>query len=134
MTQRKPKPPDHLSPAAAAWWSTVCRDYQLEPHHLHLLRLACDALDRAEQAREVLQRDGITTFDDRKNVRPQTPLQGLLTRLPFPDQDTDTRAAHAGLAVSLSRVWVPGYMRARSITVRLSRLFALLIPPQISWE
>ena len=55
-----PTPPDHLSPATAAWWLTVLRDFELEPSHVVLLTLACEALDRCRQATEILARDGLT--------------------------------------------------------------------------
>src|SRR5262249_26090542 len=38
-----PPAPAHLSPAMQAWWNAVVRDYDLDPHHLHLLEAACDA-------------------------------------------------------------------------------------------
>jgi phage terminase small subunit len=53
-------PPAHLSPASAAWWSGVLADYDLEAHHVHLLTLAAEAWDRAEQARSLLAVEGIT--------------------------------------------------------------------------
>ena len=59
-----PEPPAHLTPEAADWWRTAVRDYELEDHHLRLLRLACEAWDRCQQAREARQEHGLT-FDDR---------------------------------------------------------------------
>lgn len=53
------KAPDHLRPQTAQWWLAVHKDYDLESHHSRLLTLAAEAFDRAEQAREMLDRDGI---------------------------------------------------------------------------
>ena len=69
MKKRGPSPPSHLSADARTWWRSVTTDYQLEPHHLHLLRLACEAMDRCEQARAILAVEGITVKDDRGNSR-----------------------------------------------------------------
>lgn len=55
------EPPAHLAPETADWWRAVLVEYALEPHHLRLLRLACEAWDRTQQAREILDRDGLTT-------------------------------------------------------------------------
>jgi hypothetical protein len=38
-------------------------EYQLEPHHTRLLTLAAESWDRCQQAREVLDRDGLTYAD-----------------------------------------------------------------------
>ena len=53
-------PPKHLSAAMRSWWQSVTKSFALEPHHLLLLERACCAWDRAEQAREILARDGLT--------------------------------------------------------------------------
>src|SRR4051794_38953416 len=53
-----PKPPSHLRAATRRWWSSVVRDYELEPHHILLLTAAGEALDRMAEAREAVRRDG----------------------------------------------------------------------------
>jgi len=35
-------------------------DYSLEPHHIRLLTLACEAFDRCTQAREAIAAEGLT--------------------------------------------------------------------------
>ncbi len=57
---KTPEPPAHLRPETANWWRSVLDDYQLEPHHLRLLHLACESWDRCQQAREEIDRDGLT--------------------------------------------------------------------------
>lgn len=64
MRRAIPEPPAHLRPASAAWFSSVVSEFDLEQHHLHLLVLACESLDRAADAREALAKHG-TTFVDR---------------------------------------------------------------------
>jgi P27 family predicted phage terminase small subunit len=55
--------PQGLANSTAAWFRAVCRDYVLEEHHVRLLTMACRAWDRAEQARELLDTEGLTTRD-----------------------------------------------------------------------
>jgi phage terminase small subunit len=55
--------PDGLSESTAAWWRQINREFVLEPHHLKLLTLAAQALDRVYEAREILARDGLTYTD-----------------------------------------------------------------------
>jgi len=50
-----PPPPTYLSEAMQTWWQAVVRDYDLGPHHLHLLECAADAWDRMVQARDTLR-------------------------------------------------------------------------------
>jgi phage terminase small subunit len=62
------KPPKHLSKLAATWWRSVADVYALEGHQVHLLRLACEALDRGEQARAELAAAGSLTFTDQRGI------------------------------------------------------------------
>lgn len=59
MTTRKTHDaPRHLRPETRDWWRTIASEWQLETHHLQLLTLAGEALDRAKEAREAIARDG----------------------------------------------------------------------------
>ena len=55
--------PEHLSDASAIFWSKIAEAFVLEPHECVLLRLTCEAMDRAEAAREVLAEKGPVYLD-----------------------------------------------------------------------
>ena len=57
------KAPAHLQPATGAWWSSVQNEYVLEAHHVRILTLAAEAWDRGQEAREILDREGLTYLD-----------------------------------------------------------------------
>jgi phage terminase small subunit len=57
------KAPKHLSAESRRWWETVEAEYELEPHHVHLLTLACEARDVAATARRKLAKCGLTYTD-----------------------------------------------------------------------
>jgi len=63
--------PAHLSDASRALWRKVDAEYELEDHHRRLLTLACEALDRCDQAREALAEHGLTCLDGQGNPRPR---------------------------------------------------------------
>ncbi|MCD9898137.1 hypothetical protein QIH85_43025 [Bradyrhizobium japonicum] len=44
-----PRPPIHLSRTAKAWWRQVHDGYDLDEHHRHLLRLACESMDEVRK-------------------------------------------------------------------------------------
>lgn len=53
-----PPAPAHLRKETAKWWREVVSTYEVEGHHLHLLRLCCEAMDRCEEARLALAENG----------------------------------------------------------------------------
>lgn len=70
-------PPAHLRPETANWWKTVVEEFDLEPHHLRLLRLACEAWDRGQEAREAIVEHG-SVFVDRfgqPRARPEIAIE-----------------------------------------------------------
>ncbi len=58
-----PVAPGYLRPSSRAWWERTASAYHLEDHHLHLLTLAATALDRAEEARVVIEVSGAVYVD-----------------------------------------------------------------------
>jgi phage terminase small subunit len=67
--RKSPKAPRHLRAATRRWFEQICNDYELESHHLMLLTLAAEAWDRHLDAREVLEKQGMTFKDNFKNVK-----------------------------------------------------------------
>jgi phage terminase small subunit len=55
-----PTAPPHLSADAQKWWRSTAAEYVLEDHHLRLLTEAAVAWDRCQQARAVIDAEGIT--------------------------------------------------------------------------
>ena len=60
------KPPAHLEKATAQWFAAVVDDYSLEEHHVRLLIGACEAWDRAQEARTTVEAEG-AYFTDRSD-------------------------------------------------------------------
>src|SRR6266571_2198743 len=50
--------PKHLRSDTKAFWVSTVRNYELEEHHLKLLTGACEAWDRATEAREAITTAG----------------------------------------------------------------------------
>ena len=57
-TDTATRAPRHLSESSRAFWRQISADYELESHHLRLLTLACEALDRVDEARAVIAAEG----------------------------------------------------------------------------
>src|ERR1017187_7437388 len=62
-----PDPPAHLSDKAAEMWRAMVADYTMSGDcvGLGLLEAALSAFDRAEEAREILDKEGLTVSGDR---------------------------------------------------------------------
>ncbi len=56
--RRSSPAPRHLGPKARAFWREITSAWNLEEHHRRLLELTCGALQRADEAREAVERDG----------------------------------------------------------------------------
>lgn len=56
--RRIPNAPSHLTDKARAFWRSVLADYELEVHHLRILQAACEAMDRMDEARDAIAKDG----------------------------------------------------------------------------
>lgn len=63
-------PPAHLSPASKKWYRSIVDEYELGPQHFRVLRLAGEAFDRGQQAREIVDAEGITIRDRFGVARP----------------------------------------------------------------
>lgn len=70
-----PNPPGHLSEEAQRLWRRVAHEYVLETHGYELLTAAFEAWDRARQARQTLDRDGLTVTDRYGQVKPHPCVQ-----------------------------------------------------------
>jgi P27 family predicted phage terminase small subunit len=75
MTSVSDKPPKHLRTATKRWFRGVIQTFELEPHHILLLRAAAESWDRKEEAREQLAKDGLTFVDRLGNVRSHPAVQ-----------------------------------------------------------
>lgn len=96
-----PKSPRHLSPASRAWWIAVVQEFELAEHHVHLLTLAAEALDRGAAARRILEKEGLTFVD--KHGQPRARPEALLAR--------DAAVTYARLLKELALDGEPAHVR-----------------------
>ena len=95
-----PKPPKHLKAGGKAWWKAAHAEFSFSPAELAIVRMICEAIDRGDQAREVLDREGLTIEGREGGLRPhpcvaierdaRTTFGRLLQRLNLP-RDTPER-------------------------------------------
>jgi phage terminase small subunit len=110
MPSKRLQPPEHLAAPTANWWVNVQTDYELEPHHIRLLTLACEAFDRTQQAREIIGRDGpVIVTDHGMKAHPAVAIE------------RDSRLAFARLVRELDLDSEPPPDRARPPALRSNR-------------
>lgn len=62
--------PKHLSPASRKWFKEVIETYELDSHHLHVLTMACEAMDRSTEARKLIEEQGMVYMDKAGQPKP----------------------------------------------------------------
>lgn len=110
MPAKKLTAPPHLTDGTASWWLAVQADYSLEPHHVRLLTLACEAYDRTQQAREIIDLDGPVVVTD-----------GGIKAHPAVAIERDARLAFARLLRELDLDTEPASDRGRPPALRSNR-------------
>ena len=54
-------PPEHLSAQAAAWWTTINDEFELDDAHSQwLLLVAAEAFSRLRDAQHIVKKEGLT--------------------------------------------------------------------------
>jgi len=101
-----------LSKASRAFCRHVLAKYELDQHHVKLLTLLCEALDRGEQARQAIARDGAYLHD----------RFGQLKAHPVVAVERDARIAAARLTreLDLDGTPEPDPRQPRPASVRMS--------------
>jgi len=71
MAGKTPNAPRHLSPANRRVWREIVSDYGLatEPHAMLVLTRTLEADDRCKQARDILNREGLTVIGAEGGVK-----------------------------------------------------------------
>src|SRR5262245_9792445 len=75
MKPKVPRPPSTLGDAGRAYWKSVQAEFAVEPHQLDLLESACLQLDRAETARQFVERGGLLLPDRFKQLKPNPAVE-----------------------------------------------------------
>ncbi len=111
MARKRIQTPAHLSADAAAFYVSTVETFELEAHHLHLLTLACEALDRAAEAREAIKAHGLLIEAGSGSLKPN----------PACAIERDSRLAFARLCRELDLDHEPPARDARPPALRSNR-------------
>ncbi len=55
--------PKHLSKSSKEFFNSIMNAYELEEHHIKILTLACECLDRAKNAQIQIEKGGLFILD-----------------------------------------------------------------------
>ncbi len=69
------QPPKHLSAGAKQFWRSVVNLFELEEHNLDLLETACIQLARSEQARAIIDEEGMVIKDRFQQPKPHPAVE-----------------------------------------------------------
>ena len=69
--------PKHFKKPTREWFESVMGQYELQEHHIRLLTLACEAWERAQDARITLKKLGMVYIDRFKapKARPEVAIE-----------------------------------------------------------
>ena len=71
-----PPAPKHLTARSRRLWVSIVDEFAIDdPAGLEVLRLSLEAIDRTEQARKLVHKEGLTWTDRLGNVRPHPALK-----------------------------------------------------------
>jgi P27 family predicted phage terminase small subunit len=70
-----PVAPDHLSDRGAGLWTSIAGAYELGDHQLELLRRACEASDRTDEAVAIIKAEGLVVVDRYGQSKPHPATQ-----------------------------------------------------------
>jgi phage terminase small subunit len=71
---RVPQPPEWVQPQEREFWDATVRDYVIEGPALAMLEVACSAMQRLREARDVLDREGLVVEGRYAGMTRQHPL------------------------------------------------------------
>lgn len=89
-------PPQHLSERAVTLWHQVVPRRARSPERLALLIAALEALDRADEARKLIQQQGMVTAEGKGKMQHVNPLVKI---------ERDNRGLFAKLWTQLNLQW-----------------------------
>ena len=74
---KPPDPPPHISKKMKEFWRGVFVTKNLQPYQILILKEACESHDRAEQARRILKKEGLTFVDrfEQPRARPEIQIE-----------------------------------------------------------
>lgn len=103
-----PPPPSHLKRRSKTFWRTITEHYNLGPDHLEALRRLCECIDRADEARRIVDEEGIVVRDRYSNpkthpaadleVKLRAQIRGYLEALKLDQEGLPARMSAAALA------------------------------------